>query len=150
MTYKKIMLAVDGSEIGQVAVKEIIKIAQNKDVTVRLVYIVDETFIYQGSTIDYGALVSAYREEGQKILDDIEKLIISQSSIKVEKTIVELKKIQVRIAELIMKEAQKWPADLLVIGTHGRRGFNRFFLGSVAENIIRIATVPVLLVRDPR
>ncbi|MGQ3887655.1 universal stress protein [Legionella sp. CNM-1927-20] len=148
MTYKKIMLAVDGSEVGQAAVKEIIKIAHDKNVIVRLIYVVDETFIYHGSTIDYGALVSAYREEGEKILDNIEKLITSQSSIKVEKVIVELKKIQVRIAEIIMKEAQKWSADLLVIGTHGRRGFNRFFLGSVAESIIRIATVPILLVRD--
>jgi len=47
-----------------------------------------------------------------------------------------------------VEEAKEWPADLLVIGTHGRRGFSHFLLGSVAENIIRIATTPVLLVRS--
>ena len=52
-----------------------------------------------------------------------------------------------RISEVIAKEAQKWPADLIVVGTHGRRGFSHFLLGSVAESIVRVATKPVLLIR---
>jgi nucleotide-binding universal stress UspA family protein len=44
---------------------------------------------------------------------------------------------------------QAWSADLLVLGTHGRRGPRRVLLGSDAEQILRIATVPVLLVRLP-
>ena len=47
-----------------------------------------------------------------------------------------------RISEVINKDAKRWRADLIVIGTHGRRGFNRLFLGSVAEGVIRLAGTP--------
>lgn len=53
-----------------------------------------------------------------------------------------------RIASVIYREAQRWQADLIVIGTHGRSGFSRLFLGSVAEGVVRMAMVPVLLVPD--
>ncbi|WP_331713029.1 universal stress protein [Variovorax sp. HW608] len=49
--------------------------------------------------------------------------------------------------ELVTNEAASWPADLIVLGTHGRRGAKRLFLGSSAEQILRIAPVPILLVR---
>ena len=52
-----------------------------------------------------------------------------------------------RTADVILDAAQAWPADLIVIGTHGRRGPSRWFLGSDAEDVLRGATVPVLLVR---
>jgi nucleotide-binding universal stress UspA family protein len=52
-----------------------------------------------------------------------------------------------RVYDAIEQEAERWPADLVVIGTHGRRGFRRLLLGSVAEGLIRVTTKPVLLVR---
>ena len=52
-----------------------------------------------------------------------------------------------RIASVIVEEAKRWPADLIVIGTHGRSGFSRILFGSVAEGVVRTAHVPVLLVR---
>jgi nucleotide-binding universal stress UspA family protein len=51
---------------------------------------------------------------------------------------------------VLAEHAKGWPADLVVIGTHGRRGFHRLLLGSVAEGFVRVATMPVLLVRDTR
>jgi nucleotide-binding universal stress UspA family protein len=45
-------------------------------------------------------------------------------------------------------EVAEWPADLIVLGTHGRRGVGRMLLGSDAEQVLRTATVPVLLVRS--
>ncbi len=48
-----------------------------------------------------------------------------------------------------MGEAIRWQADLIVIGTHGRRGFRHLLLGSVAEGVIRMAAQPVLLIRTP-
>ena len=53
-----------------------------------------------------------------------------------------------RIATAIVEEAAAWGADLIVIGTHGRRGFEHLVLGSVAEGVVRRATVPVLLIRS--
>jgi nucleotide-binding universal stress UspA family protein len=49
----------------------------------------------------------------------------------------------------VASEARQWPADLIVLGTHGRRGVGRWLLGSDAERIARYAPVPVLLVRAP-
>jgi nucleotide-binding universal stress UspA family protein len=49
--------------------------------------------------------------------------------------------------ELIVKQAVDWPADVIVMGTHGRRGLSRLVLGSNAEYVLRHAAVPVLLVR---
>jgi nucleotide-binding universal stress UspA family protein len=52
-----------------------------------------------------------------------------------------------QIADVILNEARKWRADLLVMGTHGRRGFSHLLLGSTAEGVVRASAKPVLLVR---
>ena len=52
-----------------------------------------------------------------------------------------------RLGESIAHCAQEWQADLIVVGTHGRRGMGRLLLGSGAEQIIRLATAPVLVIR---
>ena len=148
MIYKKIMLAIDGSDTSNAAIDEVIKFTKGQDVHLRIVHVVDELFIsYGGGTFDYHSYIAFRREEGWKILDNAVKTIKSQSPIQVETSLIELKDLQERVAEVIVDEAKKWLADLLVIGTHGRRGFSRLFLGSVAEHIIRIATLPILLVR---
>jgi len=54
-----------------------------------------------------------------------------------------------RVSEAVIQQTKEWGADLIVIGTHGRRGANRLLLGSDAEQIMRLAPVPVLLVRTP-
>ena len=54
-----------------------------------------------------------------------------------------------RVADLIVEEANKWGADLIVMGTHGRRGLRHAVLGSDAEAVMQAAKVPVLLVRYP-
>lgn len=52
-----------------------------------------------------------------------------------------------RPSDVIIDQANKWPADLIVMGTHGLRGLNRMVMGSDAENVLRRSSVPVLLVR---
>jgi nucleotide-binding universal stress UspA family protein len=49
---------------------------------------------------------------------------------------------------MIIDAAAQWNADLIVMGTHGRRGFERLLVGSVAEHMIRSATTTLLLVRE--
>ena len=53
-------------------------------------------------------------------------------------------------ADLIVRQAKKWHADLIVIGTHGRRGVRRIVMGSDAEQIVRTSPVPVMLVRSKK
>jgi len=52
------------------------------------------------------------------------------------------------ISDTILDDARKWRADLIVMGTHGHRGFNRLLLGSDAERVLHDTPVPILLVRE--
>ena len=54
------------------------------------------------------------------------------------------------VGAVIAKYAEQWPADLIVLGTHGRRGIRRLVMGSDAEYVVRTARVPVLLVRGTK
>ena len=148
MIYKKIMVAIDGSDVSNNALQEAIRLAINQKAHLRILHVLDEgAFYFGGAGFDYISLIAALREEGQAILDSAVKLITDPSSIKFDCSLVELKPLQGRVAELIVDEAKNWSADLLVIGTHGRRGFSHLFLGSVAEHIIRIASTPILLIK---
>ena len=51
-----------------------------------------------------------------------------------------------KAAKEIAREAERWPADLLILGTHGRSGFERLFLGSVTEKVLRSTRVPLLTI----
>ncbi|STX40665.1 universal stress protein [Legionella donaldsonii] len=148
MLYKKIMVATDGSDLSNHVLQEAIQLATDQKAHLRIAYVVDEGFVYHGGPgFDYSLILKAFKDEGQKILDKTAALVSKQSSIKFDTTLIELNPFQGRVSEVIVEKAKEWPADLLVIGTHGRRGLSHLFLGSVAEQIIRTATMPVLLIR---
>mgnify|MGYP002392576450 CR=1 FL=1 len=69
------------------------------------------------------------------------------AGVAVETSLITIEDLDERIPEAIADDAEAWSADLIVIGTHGRRGLSRLFLGSIAEGVIRVATKPVLLIR---
>lgn len=149
MNYKKILLAVDGSDASKPALQEAIRLTHNQRATLNVIFVVDESFVYHGGPgYDYLSYIAACREEGQSILNQAAEDIKKQSSIAFETALIELGPFQGRIADAIMEKARDWHADVLIIGTHGRRGFSHILMGSVAENVIRIATLPVLLVRQ--
>jgi nucleotide-binding universal stress UspA family protein len=85
------------------------------------------------------------REEGQSTLDTVEAAARS-AGLEVEPRLLEHHSTQ--IGEGIIEDARKWQADLIVMGTHGRRGFARAVLGSDAAYVSQHAPVPVLLVRS--
>ncbi|WP_133137913.1 universal stress protein [Legionella rowbothamii] len=149
MFYKKIMLAIDGSDTSNSAIEEVIKLIKSQDAELKIIHVVDESLIYYGGPgFDYSAYIEVLRNEGQDILNKAKQFIAEQVPIKVETELLELGQLQGgRIAELIVEATKEWPADLLVLGTHGRKGFSHFLLGSVAEHVMRIASTPVLLVR---
>jgi nucleotide-binding universal stress UspA family protein len=67
-----------------------------------------------------------------------------------EAVLIETETPMQQVAETIVKEATRWGADLVVMGTHGRRGFQHLMLGSVAEQTVRRSSGPVLLIPLPR
>ena len=88
---------------------------------------------------------NAFRANGKKILRKAEASV-RKDGLTVDSVIFEI--VGGRAADIIVAQAKKWHADILVIGTHGRRGISRLVMGSDAEQIIRIAPAPVLLVRS--
>ena len=148
MIYQHILVAVDRSNASNLALLEAIRLAKDQQAKLRIIYVVEESIVKTtNGRIDFDTLWNAYKEEAQDILKIINEQV-KKSSIDFETYLVELKHTQMSLAEKIAAEAQSWPADILVLGTHGRQGVKRFLIGSVAENVERIATMPVLLIRE--
>lgn len=144
--YQKILVPVDGSETSMSGVQEAIKLAKSGGGRIRLVHVVNEFVLdYAYGAGLYGTdLIEALREGGQKILREAEAYVRQQG---VQADSVLLEAIGGPAADLIVAQAREWHAELIVMGTHGRRGLRRLALGSDAENVVRESPAPVLLVR---
>lgn len=146
MLYKRILVPVDGSSVSNQALQEALRIAKDQQATIRLVHVVDETII--DGDIDgiqnYAALCDALKEGGTRLLAKVAKTA-QQAGVEVETVLLET--LGERVAHAISEEAKSCQADLIVMGTHGRHGLDRLFMGSVAEGAARLAPVPLLLVR---
>ena len=146
--YKHILVAVDGSDTSNLALHEAIKMASDQHAKLRLVHVVDLTPTYSDLAIpsQVAQYQEALRESGQKILSDCLAVAL-KSGVQAETQLHIIDDPSQHIYDAIEAEVNRWPADLIVIGTHGRRGIRHLILGSVAEGVIRVATRPVLLVR---
>lgn len=142
--YKRILLPVDGSPTSTKALVAALQLAREGDGRVRIVHVLDElAFISTG----YGPVVDllAVAEDGaKKVLADA--LAQAQAAgVPADTKLVE--QAGARLGELVADEARAWKADLVVVGTHGRHGIGRVLLGSGAEQVLRLAPVPVLAIR---
>ena len=146
--YQRILVPVDGSSTSKRGLDEAIKIAIKMGSKIRLVHVVDDASLAMAASslaTNLGNLVASLADAGEQILDDAQRLA-QASGVAFDAVIRHCT--AGRVSELIVKEAVDWPSDLIVIGTHGRRGAGRLVLGSDAEQVLRTAPVPVLLVRD--
>lgn len=147
LMYKHILVTTDGSETSNLALQEAIKLSKELKAKLRIVHVADETFFNTGEVwIDIGKYQEAIRKEGQAILYKA-MAIAKKADIAADSHLIEINEVPERIADKIIEDAKINKIDVLVIGTHGRRGFRRFMLGSVAEEVARISPVPVLLIR---
>lgn len=145
--FKRILVAVDGSQTSERALQAAVSLAIELQAQLRIVHAADIANINQGAEFPNRSRVTeSIIKNGQDILRSSEAPAAS-AGVAVETKLITIEKLKQRIPEAIAEEAETWPADLVVIGTHGRRGLARLFLGSVAEGVARVATKPVLLVR---
>jgi nucleotide-binding universal stress UspA family protein len=144
--YKKILVPVDGSVPSMLGLAEAVKLAKSLGSTLQLVHVVNEFVMTApgGAMINVPDVIASLREGGKVILRKAEDFVREHA---LEPQGVLIESLGGRTADLVLEEAKKWPADLIVIGTHGRRGLHRLALGSDAEMILRSSTVPVLMVR---
>ena len=145
--YKSILVAIDGSQTSELALNEAIQVARATGARLRIVHAVDEVNFnwaeYPNLTEIWDALVA-----GGRTLLGKAAATAAEAGIEADTRLIEMNRLGDRIPEALAREADDWPADLIVVGTHGRRGLSHLFLGSVAEGIVRVASQPVLLVRS--
>jgi nucleotide-binding universal stress UspA family protein len=145
--YQKILVPVDGSATSTRGLQEAIKVARATGGVLRLVHVVNEYVLDDGyaPAMYYERLIESFRENGRKVIANAEE-VARRGGVEFTSTMLEV--VGGRASDLIVEEAKQWRAELIVMGTHGRRGLKRLALGSDAELVLRTASVPVLLVRD--
>lgn len=145
--YQRILIAVDGSDPSNHALREAIALAQSQHAALRIVHVADEiTLNWEGEYTDMSEILESFRESGRRVLEKAQNLA-REAGMEPEAKLLEIQTFGHRISDLIVEEAKDWPADLIVVGTHGRRGLHDVLLGSVSDGVARRASVPVLLVR---
>jgi len=145
--FKRILVAVDASQTGELALQTAIGLAIEWQAELRIVHAVDTVNINQGAEFPVTPdLTESILKTGQEVLREAE-VKAAAAGLAAGTSLVTIDTMNERIPEAIANDAETWLADLIVIGTHGRRGLSRLFLGSVAEGVARVATTPVLLVR---
>lgn len=145
--YKQILCPVDGSSSSNCGMAEAIKLAKDQNAKLRFLHVVDMYFPVLDATGDFNVvnIDDILRKNGHKVLKKAEAAAI-KAGVAADSEMVEA--IGARISKFVVNQAKAWPADLIVIGTHGLRGVERLVMGSDAETIVRTSPVPVLLVRD--
>jgi len=146
--FKRILVPIDGSRTSNLGLDEAIRMARKQRATLCLLHVVDESVLTRnldGGGAAVERLLASLRESGREIL--------GRAASRLRKQRVRFKTVLVEnvlrdVSDVIVGQARKWRADLIVIGTHGRRGLTRMVMGSDAEGVIRTTPVPVLLVRS--
>jgi len=145
--YARILVAVDGSPTSDRALAEALTLAKEQRAALRIVHVIDTLPPIAGlETMDISGLQKALRDAGEQVLERAQTQAAA-AGVPVDSRLIDLATAGTRIAALVCAEARSWPADLIVLGTHGRRGLDHLLLGSVAEGVVRIAPSPVLLIR---
>ncbi len=143
--YRNILVPIDGSACAGRGLNEATKIAAIQGSRIRLIHVLNQSPLASpqvtGSKFDQ--VFEQLREYGRMLLSAAQSSVID-AGIQVDSKLVDISGGDV--GERIVEEASAWPADLIVCGTHGRRGLRRIVMGSAAEHVVRLSSVPVLLV----
>ena len=146
--YRQILVPLDGSETSLRGFEEGLKLAAGQHARLRLLNVVDDSLgvaaEYAYPAGDMGELLGALRASGKRMLD---RLAARARAEGVEADTVQVDSVLRPVSAAILEEARRSNADLIVMGTHGRRGMKRVLLGSDAEAVLRESAVPILLVR---
>lgn len=146
--YAKILVPIDGSATSERGLREAIELATRLKSQLVLLHVVDPYPVLMEM-----ASVQSFEDTRQRLLTFGEETLqkarqrASESGVASESVVRETS--AQRAADAIVDEAAKRQCQLIVMGTHGRRGLSRVVLGSDAELVLRLAPVPVLLVRQP-
>jgi nucleotide-binding universal stress UspA family protein len=143
--YKRILVAVDGSETSRRAFEAALDLAKAMGSTLQPFYVVENTPMYfDAPGYDPSILRNQMIAQGNELAEDMNKAM-SARGVQGAMVTGEASSLD-DVPTLVLNAAKAQGSDLIVMGTHGRRGFQRLILGSVAERCVRQSTLPVLLI----
>lgn len=144
--YLRILVPLDGSAPSERGLREAIRLAADQKATLFLLHVLDDyPVLTEGSSSrSYQATVTRLRRHGSELLAKANDAT-DQAGIQAKTVLRDVT--PATVADAIVEEAGKLGCDLIVMGTHGRRGVSRLTMGSEAELVVRTSPVPVLLVR---
>lgn len=145
--YARILVPIDGSDTAGQGLREAIALAAALQSDLVLLHVVNDlpTLVEMSSVMSSADFQQDLLEYGEKLLAS-SRSEAGHAGVRTEAVLTEL--MSVRVGQLIAREAQARDCQLIVMGTHGRRGLNRLAMGSDAELVLHHAAVPVLLVRQ--
>ncbi len=147
----KILVATDGSAYSEAAVHEVARRPWPVGTVIKVLSAVELPFIPTTETWAlpdsyYSELERSEKEKAQLALDKALEHLRTAQGAAVE---IMSEMHEGRAEEVILDEADRWGASLIVLGSHGYRGFRRFLLGSVSQNVASHAKCSVEIVRVP-
>ncbi|MCC2636735.1 MAG: hypothetical protein K0Q68_454 [Moraxellaceae bacterium] len=149
--YQNILVAVDGSPASRHALLEAARLAP-PGASIRVVSVVENPMwsipLEQGVVFDVELMHNALLKSARDIIAGGLDLLQAQG-VEASTEVLDLFEHDNSLPGAILDAAAAWPADVIVLGTHGRRGIKRMLMGSVAEAVLREARLPVLLVHAP-
>ena len=146
--YQRILVPLDGSETAEHGFREALALAADQKATLFVLHVVADfaLLLEMSDAYNFEDMRKSLREYGLEVLAKA-RVAAQNASVHAESLMREVE--GERIGEVIVRQAEQHHCDLIVMGTHGRRGFSRVTLGSEADWVIRHSPVPVLLVRKP-
>jgi len=145
--YKHVLVAIDGTACAHRALGEAIGLAACSHGEVEIVHVIDYTFLqYESGPGIRTDVVPELMECGSNLLRDA-AAAAEVAGVRCTTTLIDNVLSLGDVAGQVLAHVIKKHPDVVVVGTHGRRGLRRAFLGSVAESLARACPVPVLLVR---
>lgn len=145
--YQRILVPLDGSDTAQLGLEQAIALAQPLKARLLLLYVLDDLawLVEVSAFADSRQLHEDLERHANDLLNKARRMAADRD---VEAQVLVRRTSGQRIAEAIVAEVRRNDCDLVVMGTHGRKGINRLVLGSEAMGVAQTSPVPVLLVRE--
>jgi len=139
--YDQILIPTDGSEGTRGAVEHVIDLATTYEAALHTIYVIDTNV---GVDSSVPGTLDALEEVGENAIDEVIRQAEAAGVNTIERVVA-----QGPPHQAILDYVEEHDIDLVVMGTHGRTGLDRYLLGSVTEKVVRLSDAPVLTVRLP-
>ena len=145
--YERILVAVDGSPSSDLAIAQAAGLAKGLGAEVKVLFVVDEGEVFlEAGFVNPQDILNGLTDFGRKALAAAAHRL-QDAGVRFQTELAEKSAVPGDIAGAIVGYADRWPADVIVMGTRGRRGVRRMIMGSVSEGVVANTSKPVLLIR---